>query len=219
MKRLVPVLAGLVSCGGPAAAVDREIDVVFEAGRTSREIQGSIRRDDGVVYKVATVQGQTMQILFKPSNRSCAFNVYAPGRTIGTDSAAFIGSTSGNEYGVNPTEAGVYRVQVYLMRNAARRNETCRYTLSLEITGKPGGISAGVSDRAMRDACKGSAAPMFGVQPRRVIVAGKVTATPDGGFALDGTVDKGREGVKKLRCLYKPDRQFSHVQAMTPDGE
>jgi len=39
------------------------------------------------------------------------------------------------------------------MRNAARRHETCRYSLSVDLPGKPGGASAGVSDRQMQDRC------------------------------------------------------------------
>ena len=46
------------------------------------------------------------------------------------------------------------------MRSAARRGAICRYTLSVELTGPPGGASSGVSDTLMADACKASAAPM-----------------------------------------------------------
>jgi len=218
LKIFAAISLALALLHGAALAADRDETVKFGPGQTSTNIKGRIRGYDGVTYSIATVQGQTMQLLFAPANRSCYFNVHAPGKEIGRDEAAFVGSTSGNEFGLNPTEAGVYKAQVYLMRNAARRKESCRFQLSIEITGAPGGVSAGVSDQAMIDACKGSAAPMYGVQPRNIRIAGKVLAR-DGGYTVDGVADKGAEGAKKLRCMFKSDRQFSHIQAMTSDGE
>jgi hypothetical protein len=153
-----------------------------------------------------------MQTLFSPSNRSCYFNVFEPG----TQEAAHIGSTSGNEFGKTLTNSGAYRAQVYLMRNAARRGETCRYSLSIELTGAPGGVSAGVSDLELQDRCKSEAAGMYGVQPRN-IKPGAVKAGSSG-FQIDAKADKGKEGVKKLRCIFKADRTFDHIMAMTSDG-
>ncbi|MGF7162936.1 hypothetical protein FHS85_004594 [Rhodoligotrophos appendicifer] len=219
MRFLIAIALATSLAGGSALAADRTEVIKFAPGKTADTVRSSIRGYDGVTYSIATAAGQVMQILFAPSNRSCYFNVYAPGKEIGTDEAAFIGSTSGNEFGINPTEAGTYTAQVYLMRNAARRNEVCRFELSIEITGAPGGASAGVSDQSMIDICKASAAPLYGVNPRNVSVAGPVTEGEDGGFRIDGTVDKGAEGIKGLRCLYGADRQFTHIQAMTSDGE
>ena len=216
MKTVLTIAIAAALLAPPALAQQRTTSVTFAPGATAANVKGSIRGDAGVDYTIQTAAGQTMQLLFAPRNPSCYFNVYAPGDK---DSAVHIGSTSGNEFGVYPTAVGVYTARVYLMRNAARRNETCAYTLSVEITGAPGGVSAGVSDQMMIDACKGAAAPMYGVQPRAVTLAGAPGPAKDGGFTLDGTVDKGEEGVKKLRCIYRADRQFSHVQAMTSDGE
>ncbi|WP_258741113.1 hypothetical protein [Ancylobacter mangrovi] len=210
------IVIGLAFATGGTLAEGRVEVVKFAAGTTSTSIKGSIRGDDMVSYSIGTGAGQVMQLLFVPSNRSCYVNVYAPENA---QTAVHVGSLSGNEFGINPTAPGSYTARVYLMRNAARRNETCRFTLSIEITGKPGGISAGGSDQLMIDICKGSAAGMYGVQPRDVAIARGVVAASGGGFTLDGTVDKGAEGLKKLRCIFGPDRRFSHVQAMTSDGE
>jgi hypothetical protein len=50
--------------------------------------------------------------------------------------ALFNGSTEGsNEFTGKLEATGPYTVQVYLMRNAARRGETCKFTISFEITG------------------------------------------------------------------------------------
>jgi hypothetical protein len=203
----------------PATAKDRTETVTFAPGATATIIRGSIRGYDGVDYSIQTIDGQVMQMLFSPSNRSCYFNVYAPGQEIGKSEATFVGSSSGNEFGVNPTSAGAYTAQVYLMRNAPRRREACRFRLSIEITGPPGGASAGISDRMLIDACTAAAAPMYGVEARRIRIAGKVTAVSGGGFRIDGVADKGPEGPKRLRCFFDSGRRFTHIQAMTSDGE
>ncbi|OYU49336.1 MAG: hypothetical protein CFE31_08300 [Rhizobiales bacterium PAR1] len=153
-----------------------------------------------------------MQVLFSPSNRSCYFNAFAPGQ----EEAAHIGSTSGNEFGQSPAVAGEYRFQIYLMRNAARRNETCRYRISFEVTGAAGGVSAGSSDRQMRDHCQARVSTMYAVRGSRIRM-GAIRSASDG-TQIDGTVNKGAEGIKKFRCLFSPARELRDVMAMTPDG-
>jgi len=198
---------------GSASAGDAERKLTFPQGATATKVAGKISGRNGVNHLVEAGAGQTMQVLFAPSNRSCYFNVFEPGAA----EAAHIGSTAGNEFGVERTKAGTYRVQVYLMRNAARRNEVCRYQLSVELTGAPGGVSAGVSDRIKQDVCKAEAAGMYGVDQRRIAV-GPVRTSPRGS-EIDGTADKQAEGIKKLRCIFKADGSFDHIMAMTPDGE
>lgn len=207
------VALGLGAAIPTARAADRLETVQFKRGGTSATLSGTIRGDDGVRYSVGARAGQVMSVLFRPSNRSCYINVWTPG----ADSAAFNGSVTGNEYTANLAMSGDYAIQVYLMRNAARRNETCRYRVTVEITGAPGGASAGVSDIAKQDRCKSEAAGMYGVQPKQ-IATGAIRPVP-GGFEIDGTADKGAEGIKKLRCIFDAGRSFTRIMAMTPDGE
>jgi hypothetical protein len=47
----------------------------------------------------------------------------------------FIGSTEGNRWTGLLAADGEYTIRVYLMRSAARRNETANYTLTVGITG------------------------------------------------------------------------------------
>ncbi|MCP9834315.1 MULTISPECIES: hypothetical protein [unclassified Cyanobium] len=55
----------------------------------------------------------------------------------GTDTALFIGSSSGNRFrGPLPSDGDV-RVRVYLMRPAARRKESSTYSLKVGISGAP----------------------------------------------------------------------------------
>jgi hypothetical protein len=203
--------ASLVLFAAPSHATERTVR--FKPGATATTLKGAIKGDRDATFVLQTVDGQVLQSLLTVSNRSCYFNVFEPGQ----QEAAHVGSSSGNEFGRSPTKAGAYRFQIYLMRNAARRNETCRYSLSIELTGKPGGASPGVSDRQMRDSCQAKVAQMYGVTPGRIRLS---TIRQDrGGPLLDGTANKRAEGIKKFRCLYTPDRTLKDVMAMTPDGE
>jgi hypothetical protein len=114
-----------------AQAADRSETVRFAAGASSASLSGSVTGYDGVNYRLGASAGQTMQVLLNPSHASCYFNVLPPG----SDRAIFIGSTSGNEFSARLRQDGNYTVQVYQMRNAARRGTTCRYDISFEITG------------------------------------------------------------------------------------
>ena len=115
-----------------ATAAERTEAVKFKAGTTSATIKGSIKGDNYVNYALKANAGQVMSILFSPSNASCYFNVLPPG----SDEAIHIGSSVGNEFGGTLDASGEYRAQVYLMRNAARRNETCNYSITFEISAK-----------------------------------------------------------------------------------
>lgn len=136
MRKLVAVTLGSVAClvtlASSATADDRSEVVQFKTGATSAAKSGAIKGYDGINYALGAKAGQAMSILFKPSNSSCYFNVYGP--KSGAE-AIFNGSSSGNEFSKNLDVTGSYRAQVYLMRNAARRNESCRYTITFEITG------------------------------------------------------------------------------------
>ncbi len=211
MLSIVALVAGMPAMDAAAQSPGRQ--VVFRPGATAAEVRGSIRGDADVTYRLRAAQGQVMQVLFAPSNRSCYFNAFEPRR----EEAVHNGSIAGNEFGRSPTVAGDYRFQVYLMRNAARRNEACRFRLSFELTGVPGGASAGVSDRQMRDACRSRVGSMYAVPAARIRMGAIRTGAGD--FRIDGSVNKGAEGVKRFRCLYTPERGLRDVMAMTPDGE
>lgn len=120
----------LFAAGEAAPAADRTETVRFKAGASAATRSASIKGHDGIVYRLDAGAGQVMQVLFDPSSRSCYFNVETP-----DGGGNFNGSVSGNEYSAKLTSSGTYSVQVYLMRNAARRNETCKFSISFEITG------------------------------------------------------------------------------------
>lgn len=121
----------------PPATQDKELTakpVQFAPGKTSTVIKGRITGDNTVDYQLRAAAGQTMTVSLKGSNGANYVNVLAPGSG---DMAMFNGPLADNRFsGLLPTD-GVYSLRVYLMRSAARRNESSDFTLSVAITGQP----------------------------------------------------------------------------------
>lgn len=117
---------------GAQPAPPRQERVTFARGATSATIKGQVRGHADVDYLVRAAAGQTISIELKVSNGSNYFNVLPPGSA---DAAMYVGQTGEAYTGVLPTD-GDYKVRVYLMRNAARRNEVSDYTLTISVTGK-----------------------------------------------------------------------------------
>lgn len=215
MKKFPILLLTLAATPAIAAGDPPPKPVKFAPGKTATNLKGVVKGYKTASYSLDVAAGQVFQVLFKPSNRSCYFN----GTANGAAAAEHIGSSSGNEFSKNVTANGTYRFDVYLMRNAARRAETCRYELSVELTGPQGGASSGVSDAILRDNCKSETAKVYQVQLDKVTISAAVVKAKGGGFTLDGTIDKGAEGIKKMRCIFRANRTLDNVMAMTPDGE
>jgi len=106
-----------------------ETRIEFETGTSGATVTGKIAGDEIVDYLLGANAGQVMTIEFETTNPSAYFNLLQ-----GTDpTALFVGATGGNDYsGVLPAK-GDYRIRVYLMRSAARRNEEAEYSLSVQI--------------------------------------------------------------------------------------
>ena len=75
--------------------------------------------------------GQTLTVKLVPSNPSTYFNVTAPG----AEQAMFIGSTAGTTMTEVIPSSGDYKIDLYLMRNAARRGDTSNFTITIGATG------------------------------------------------------------------------------------
>jgi hypothetical protein len=96
----------------------------------------TVKRSDSIKgqltaqYRLSAKAGQILTVDLEPSNTSAYFNITAKG----ADFALFNSSVMGNHF-LGPLPAdGEYTVQVYLMRNAARRNEVANYRLSLHLS-------------------------------------------------------------------------------------
>jgi len=118
----------------PVSAQDMRTQVVkFERGTSSKTIDDTIVGRQSVRYVLGVSAGQRMSVQLDSSNRFNFFSVTAPG----ADAALFVGSESGNSTSFVVPSSGQYVIDVYLMRNAARRNETADYQLTVAVEGKP----------------------------------------------------------------------------------
>jgi len=105
--------------------------VQFELGKNNAVIESSISGYATVDYVLGARQGQYMNVSMASDNGANYFNILAPGED---QVAIFNGSINGNQYeGVLP-ESGDYKVRVYMMRSAARRNEVAHYRLETIIS-------------------------------------------------------------------------------------
>jgi hypothetical protein len=124
---------GLTLGGGSAQPVIESRRVTFLAGAEATLIKGRLEGDQTVDYKLRAGAGQRLTVELQGSNPQNYFNVMAAG----SDNALFIGSLSGNRFrGLLPSDGDV-TVRVYLMRPAARRQETSSYSLRLGLSGAP----------------------------------------------------------------------------------
>lgn len=115
----------------PALAETVTQQVSFPAGSDGTSLVGTITGDEAVRYMLDARAGQRMTVGMTTTNPSAYFNITAPGAT----EAMHIGSVVGNSFeGILPA-GGSYAVEVYLMRNAARRDETAKFTITFRITG------------------------------------------------------------------------------------
>lgn len=113
---------------------------VAVAAGAAQALSGTLKGYQFVDYLIPLKAGQSVVMKLKTSNPSSFFNVVAPGVT---DGAMFIGSAWGDRFETVAPVTGDYLVRVYLMRNAARRNEVARYNLSVQVGGHPGQAAAG----------------------------------------------------------------------------
>jgi len=126
---LIQLVFGTVTTARSDIRTER---VQFKKGSTSAVIKGQVKGYSDVDYLVRAGAGQTITVSLKVSNRSNYFNVLPPGSK---DVAMYVGQTGEEFKGILPTD-GDYKIRVYLVRAAARRNESSRYTLTVTVTGK-----------------------------------------------------------------------------------
>jgi hypothetical protein len=131
MKFITRALLAALLFSAPAWAEDTRTErVQFHKGANSATVQGTIKGYDSVDYVLGARKGQSMNVSMSTDNTANYFNILAPGKT---DEAMFIGSTSGDQYEGTLPASGDYKVRVYLMRSAARRDEVAKYRLEMII--------------------------------------------------------------------------------------
>jgi hypothetical protein len=115
----------------PASAADgSEQRVQFSAGNSGATVKGHLSGREDIDYILGAKVGQHMTVELHTDNPQNYFNILPPGSQ---DEALFVGSSSGSRFEGTLPESGDYRVRVYLMRAAARRDEQAHYSLSIHI--------------------------------------------------------------------------------------
>lgn len=134
MRPLSLCLALCLAFALPVLAADdiREERVHFQAGTSGTTVKGHLRGRDDIDYVLGAKAGQHMTVELHTDNPQNYFNILPPGSR---DEAIFIGSSSGNRFEGTLPESGDYRIRVYLMRAAARRDEQAHYSLDIHIGG------------------------------------------------------------------------------------
>jgi len=128
-------LAALFVFAVPAADAGKGIRterVQFKKGASSAVVEAKITGDETVDYVLGAKKGQYMNVSMATDNGANYFNIIAPGET---DVAMFNGSMGENQFEGTLRASGDYKIRVYLMRSAARRNETAKYRLEMIISG------------------------------------------------------------------------------------
>lgn len=122
----------LVSASVVGADEIRTERIQFKKGTSAATVSGHLKGNDTIDYVLGAKSGQQMSVTLQTKSTAAYFNLLPPGSN---DEAIFIGSTSGNEYSGRLPADGDYKVRVYLMRSAARRNERADFTLKVSING------------------------------------------------------------------------------------
>ena len=129
------LLAGaLLLASGASFAADRirTESVHFKKGTSGAVIQSRIKGYEIVDYVLGARAGQSMNVSMATRNTSAYFNILAPGED---EVAMFIGSDKGSQFEGALPATGNYKIRVYMMRSAARRNEVANYRLEINIGG------------------------------------------------------------------------------------
>ncbi|MGC9419607.1 MAG: SH3 domain-containing protein [Rhodovulum sp.] len=136
--RLIQLFAlALALFFGQAASAQDAVTkrVQFQPGQSGATVNESLTGYESVHYLLGAKAGQRMVVDMSASNPSTYYNIYAPGDRPGASTAMYIAATNGLRYdGVLPRD-GDYLIQVFINRNAARRNESTNYTLNVSIGG------------------------------------------------------------------------------------
>ena len=217
---LYAVIAGL---GSAVAGSSEEIKVErvsFERGKNSATFESSITGYAVIDYVLGARQGQYMNVSMATDNGANYFNILAPGED---QVAMFNGSINGNQFeGILP-ESGDYKVRVYMMRSAARRNEVAAYRLEMIITAADKEPDAAASSEPPENSAVRAGMGKFDAtgQIPCAQAAGQPTGPCDFGVARDGggtatVIITKPDGVK--RAIVVLDGKANSADTSQADG-
>jgi hypothetical protein len=121
------IVTALVSFAADSIRTER---IHFKLGAKSAVVEANIKGYETVDYVLGARSGQFMTVRMATKHGATYFNIIGPGEN---EVAMFNGSFGQNHYeGMLPLN-GDYKIRVYMMRSAARRNEIARYRLEMII--------------------------------------------------------------------------------------
>ncbi|WP_459661328.1 hypothetical protein ACL9Z5_001460 [Acinetobacter calcoaceticus] len=139
MKKIIKtlLLSTLISTTSLSAlAKNIEQKVNFLQGSTHLTLTGKFQGYDDVKYRISAKNGQILRFNINSLGNLAYVNIFAPGKKPGKDNALLIGSTVGFKGELTLPVDGDYIIQVYQMRNSARKNKTVKYSLDIELLNK-----------------------------------------------------------------------------------
>lgn len=218
LKAALLSLAAIAITTAVMAQDTRTQTVRFPRGASGTTIEASITSNQSVRYSIGVNAGQRMSVQLDTDNASSYFNVTAPGAR----EALFNGSISGNSTSVVIPSSGNYVIEVYLMRNAARRNETANYSLTLYVENaatapvqrpqpsspRPNPAPSRVDTSMMPRFCQGEASAKFGVRPQDLTT--NMAFKSGNNYVVQGNFD-GSDGTTFFNCWFALDGSFSYI--------
>lgn len=120
---------------GEAPGKDRIVQQLqLRDGAAPTRIRGQLAGRQYIDYQLHAGAGQRLAATLKGSHAAIYFNLLPPGSG---DAAMAIGELLDNRYeGVLPDD-GRYTLRVFLLRSAARREESGRFDLAVSLSGSP----------------------------------------------------------------------------------
>jgi hypothetical protein len=201
----------LVVAQALAAAGIKHRNVELKGG--AADVSGSISGDQSIEYAFTSPGSQVVGIGLKTRHKMAYFDLLRAD----SEDPLFNGSISGRNFLGELPAAGTYRVRVYLMRDAARRQESASYTLSISLrdSNKPADAAAQAAVTAVSGAPASAShhAPnaahvqvpfdqtlsllgiTFHVQSPNAGVPNKVSITPEGLSADNSAIARPVEGL------------------------
>lgn len=139
MKKIIKtlLLSTLISTTSLSAlAKNIEQKVNFLQGSTHLTLTGKFQGYDDVKYRISAKNGQILRFNINSLGNLAYVNIFTPGKKPDKDNALLIGSTVGFKGELTLPVDGDYIIQVYQMRNSARKNKTVKYSLDIELLNK-----------------------------------------------------------------------------------
>ncbi|CAM2967683.1 DNA breaking-rejoining protein [Acinetobacter celticus] len=110
-----------------------ENPIVFKKGSYGTNLKGTFKGDDEARYTLHAKAGQQLKFKIKSTKNLAYLNIYAPEDKPGSAEAILKGAIVGSTGEITLPETGQYTLQLYQMRNTARRGEIVNYNIELKI--------------------------------------------------------------------------------------